>query len=302
MSASTAIRGESQPLLAPASPLQAAVIFAATSLLFFACLYVALPFLRQMKTSWFVCFNLVLALPMFSLVGCALWAYKHEGHPLRWPVLRERFRLGRMGFSSWIWTAGLAIFMFGGRYADLMALFVALVAIAVDREMTRQRKFRMAVVVAVFIGISWLVWLNRAFFIAIPLHPFPQVLQQFLARLTGSNSFMDFPMRGHWWIAIYYAVVLLFGNIAGEELWWRGYLLPRQEVASGRTAWLYHGLLWAGFHLFIQTTAWDLIRMMPTCCALAFVAQHRKNSWPGIFAHTVGNLGIMIGIVRGVIA
>jgi hypothetical protein len=103
-------------------------------------------------------------------------------------------------------------------------------------------------------------------------------------------------------IAIYYAVVLLFGNIAGEELWWRGYLLPRQEVASGRIAWLYHGLFWAGFHLFIQTTAWDLIRMMPTCCALAFVAQHRKNSWPGIFAHTVGNLGIMIGIVRGVIA
>src|ERR1700752_545009 len=107
MSASTAKRGESQPLLAPASPLQAAVIFAATSLLFFACLYVALPFLRQKNTAWFVCFNLVLALPMFLLVGCALFAYTHERHPLRWPALRDRFRLRMMGLSSWIWTVGL---------------------------------------------------------------------------------------------------------------------------------------------------------------------------------------------------
>ncbi len=293
--------GTSEASAPPASPRQAVLIFAATSLLFFACLYVALPFLRQRNTTWFVCFNLVLALPMFLLVGCAFLAYAHERRPWRWPALRDRFRLRMMGLCSWIWTVGLAIFMFGGRYADLIALFVVFVAIGTDQELKRQRKFAMSGLVAMFTGFSWLVWLTRPFFITIQLHPFPQALQQFLSHLTAPDSFMDLPLRGHWWIAVYYAVVLLFGNIAGEELWWRGYLLPRQESASGSVAWIYHGVFWAGFHLFLQATAWDLIHMVPTCCALAFVAQHRNSTWPGIFAHTVGNLGVMIGIVRGVI-
>ena len=296
------MRSKSPLLPAPASPLQAALIFAGTSMVFFGCLYIALPLLRKIGASWFICFNMVLALPMFLLVLFALSAYKREGHALRWPALRDRFRLGRMNISSWVWTVGLAIFMFGGRYADVAALSVTLLALGLDTELTRQKKLRTMVLVAMFIGASWLLWLTQPFFATITLHRFPQVVQDFLTHLNNPSSFMDIPLRGHWWIAIYYAVVLLAGNIAGEELWWRGYLLPRQEVASGPRAWIYHGSLWAGFHLFLQMTAWDLIRMMPTCCALAFVAQHRKSTWPGVFAHTAGNLGIMIGIIRGIAA
>jgi membrane protease YdiL (CAAX protease family) len=91
-----------------------------------------------------------------------------------------------------------------------------------------------------------------------------------------------------------------FSVLSDKSKRWRGYLLPRQEAASGSVAWLFHGLLWAAFHLFFQATAWDMIRMMPTCCALAFVAQYRKCTWPGIFAHTVGNSGILIGIIHGI--
>ena len=95
---------------------------------------------------------------------------------------------------------------------------------------------------------------------------------------------MGIPLAGRWWLGAYYAAVLLLGNVAGEELWWRGYLLPRQELAHGRAAWLVHGALWAGFHLFFQWTLWDLVRMLPTCCALAFVAQHCRNTWSGVVA------------------
>jgi membrane protease YdiL (CAAX protease family) len=289
------------PHTVPSSPLQAACVFGATSLIFVVCLYGILPLLRRIQTYWFVCFNLVLAMPMFALVGLAFWAIKREGRSLQWPVIRDRFRLGAMDFSSWIWTASLAVFMFGGHYADLTAVGVAFAAIAFDRKSAPKLKLRLAACVTLFVSISWLLWLSRPFLAAIPYHPFPRVLQEFLAHMATSGSFMGISTHGHWWIALYYAVVLLFGNIAGEELWWRGYLLPRQELASGSIAWLYHGLFWAGFHVFIQATVWDLIRMVPTCCALTFVAQHRKNTWPGIFAHTAGNLGIMIGIVRGVL-
>jgi hypothetical protein len=193
------------------------MIFAATSLLFFVCLYVVLPSLRHLKTNWFVCFNLVLAMPMFVLVGLAFRAFQHEGYPLRWPVFRDRFRLGMMDVSSWIWTASLAVFMFGGRYADLMAVCGAFVAIALDHNLTRRPKFQLAALVAVFVSISWLLWLSRPFLITVPLHPFPQVLKEFLAHLTARDSFMGMPTRGHWWIALYYAVVLAFGNIVAVQ-------------------------------------------------------------------------------------
>ena len=51
-------------------------------------------------------------------------------------------------------------------------------------------------------------------------------LREFLSQF-GSTSFMGIPLKGQWWIPFYYLMVLLAGNIAGEELWWRGYLLPR---------------------------------------------------------------------------
>jgi hypothetical protein len=74
-----------------------------------------LPLLRRHNISWFASFNLALAAPMFLLVGCALFAYAREGNQPRWQDLRDRFRLHRMDLTSWVWTSGLTIFMFGGR-------------------------------------------------------------------------------------------------------------------------------------------------------------------------------------------
>jgi membrane protease YdiL (CAAX protease family) len=47
------------------------------------------------------------------------------------------------------------------------------------------------------------------------------------------TSFMDVPLLGNWWmfIAIFLLLVL---NILGEELWWRSYIMPRQELSAGK--------------------------------------------------------------------
>jgi len=58
----------------------------------------------------------------------------------------------------------------------------------------------------------------------------------------GPKDFMGLPLHGAWWILVYYAVVILVCNIGGEELWWRGYVLPRQELAFGRARGLSTGL------------------------------------------------------------
>jgi hypothetical protein len=68
MSERTVSFGVSPPVR-PAPVYEAAIIFASTSLLFFACLYLLLPLLRLHHISWFTCYNLVLAAPMFVLVG-----------------------------------------------------------------------------------------------------------------------------------------------------------------------------------------------------------------------------------------
>jgi membrane protease YdiL (CAAX protease family) len=108
------------------------------------------------------------------------------------------------------------------------------------------------------------------------------------------NYFMEIPLKGNWWIPVGMLVFTLC-NVFGEEFWWRGYILPRQELSFGKWTWLIHGLLWNAFHLFMP---WEQIRLLPGSLALPFVAQLRKNTWPGIIAHFAINIPAFIGIVR----
>jgi hypothetical protein len=151
------------PPVRPAPLYEAAIIFASTSVLFFACLYLLLPFLRQHHISWFATYNLVLAAPMFMLVGCASLAYYQEGRRLRWPDVRDRFRLGRMSADTWFWTAALSIFMFGGRYASIAAFLLVLLALCFDRCAGLKRRVGMAFGVAVFLALSWGIWQSQPF-------------------------------------------------------------------------------------------------------------------------------------------
>ena len=118
----------------------------------------------------------------------------------------------------------------------------------------------------------------------------------------GPQDFMGLSLKGAWWILVYYALVMFVCNIAGEELWWRGYVLPRQELAFGKATWVIHGIFWSAFHLFMQPTFWDTVRMSITGVGLAFVAQRTRNTWPGIVGHSFGNLNFFLSLVRGVMS
>jgi hypothetical protein len=186
---------------------EAAIIFAATSLLFFACLYLLLPLLRLHHISWFTTYNLVLAAPMFILVGCAFLAYHLEGRRLRWPDVRDRFCLRKMSLDTWLWTAALAIFMFGGRYASLAAFILVLMALGLDRPLGLNRRVNMAFGVTVFLALTWGIWQAQPILTRIPLHALPSSLRDFLAHFARA-AFMGIPLHGQWWIAFYYILVL----------------------------------------------------------------------------------------------
>lgn len=90
-----------------------------------------------------------------------------------------------------------------------------------------------------------------------------------------------------------------FFNIVGEELLWRGYLLPRQATALGRQAWILNGFLWAIFHVGI---GWRIaILLLPIEFVVPYVVQKRRNTWLGIIIHGLYNgsgfLMVALGIV-----
>lgn len=88
-------------------------------------------------------------------------------------------------------------------------------------------------------------------------------------------------------------------NIFGEEFVWRGVLLPRQEAAFGRHAWLVNGvghlLLHASMGLPVLLTLW------PTAIILPYVVQARRNAWIGVVIHAAlngpGFLAVAFGLV-----
>jgi len=87
---------------------------------------------------------------------------------------------------------------------------------------------------------------------------------------------------------------VLFMNIMSEELWWRGYVLPRQEKQHGRYTWAIHGVLWAFFHAFKW---WAVPFMLITTWIIPFIAQRTGNTTPGIIIHLVLNgLGFLLSI------
>jgi membrane protease YdiL (CAAX protease family) len=87
-------------------------------------------------------------------------------------------------------------------------------------------------------------------------------------------------------------VFVLFMNIMSEELWWRGYILPRQEKQHGQYAWVVHGVLWAFFHIFKW---WAVPFMLITTWIIPFITQQTGNTTPGIINHLIINgLGILL--------
>ena len=71
-----------------------------------------------------------------------------------------------------------------------------------------------------------------------------------------------------------------------EEVYFRGFLLPRIPQALGRTAPLVHTVLFAVYHVW---TPW-LAPTDPWRAALTYVTLRTRSVVPGIVAHVVLNL------------
>ncbi|HNW74428.1 MAG TPA: CPBP family intramembrane metalloprotease [Bacteroidales bacterium] len=133
---------------------------------------------------------------------------------------------------------------------------------------------------------------------------FSMIIMKGLEFITGkfehSPAFMTFdPLtKGRYWLLLVWVPYWIL-NILGEEFLWRGVMLPRQEIAFGKHAWLIHGFGWGLFHIAF---GWQLlITLIPLIFIQSFIVQKTRNSWIGVIMHGGLNGPSFIAICFGLI-
>jgi membrane protease YdiL (CAAX protease family) len=199
---------------------------------------------------------------MGLVFAVSLIAYRLEGHPTSWPAFSARYRLGRMRGQDWLWTLAILV-----------------------------------VTAGVYFGLSFTARWLAAIPILAPHPAFPPELgPDGLAKVVPGQLF-GMPLKGQWWVAGVYFVGWVF-NILGEELFYRGWMLPRQEAAFGRYAWLVNGTMFTFQHTM---QPWNFLAIWPGALFMAYAVQRQRNTWMGIIQHGLMNLSLFVFVLRGVI-
>jgi membrane protease YdiL (CAAX protease family) len=197
---------------------------------------------------------------LFFLVS--LIAYKLDGHPFNKKVFVSRFRLDRMKGVDWIWTLAMIV---------------------------------IAIVTLVVLSFTQKLLKSTALFSPHPV--FPPDMVDMVNNLTPGVLF-EMPLKGEWWlIGVYF--VGWFLNIVGEEFWYRGWMLPRQEMAFGKYAWLVNGLMFNFQHTF---QPWNMLAMLPGSLFVSYAVQHQRKTWTSIIWHGLLNFSLLVFIIQGVIS
>lgn len=153
----------------------------------------------------------------------------------------------------------------------------------------RDWKFALGGLLLIFIGTGLIMGISKL------LH-----LQFGIPEIETTPSFMKFePFQGKERLLLLVWLVMFFFNIFGEELLWRGYILPRQELALGQSAWMLNSALWFVFHVAFGIDL--LILLLPILIVLPWCVQKTGNTMVGIWIHGLMNGPMFILVSLGII-
>ena len=88
-----------------------------------------------------------------------------------------------------------------------------------------------------------------------------------------------------WLLAAWFPFWII--NILGEEILWRGIVLPRQESSFGPRAWAFNAVGWGLFHVAFGWMM--LVMVLPILIVLPRAVQRTSNSWVGVCIHAALN-------------
>jgi CAAX protease family protein len=118
-----------------------------------------------------------------------------------------------------------------------------------------------------------------------------------LAKFLDSDVGKHF-LSGAWgWFAVI-VVLAIFNTVLGEELLFRGFLLPRMNGAFGRVDWLANGVLFAAYHLH---EPWVFLSPLADAVVLAYPTKRYRSAWIGIAVHSAQSVVIVIVVLTLVV-
>jgi uncharacterized protein len=104
--------------------------------------------------------------------------------------------------------------------------------------------------------------------------------------------------QGAWgWFAVC-AALALFNTVLGEELLFRGFLLPRMEGAFGKRDWLANGILFALYHIHVP---WIIPLALVDTAFLAYPARRYRSALLPIAVHSVQSVVILAAVLALVV-
>ena len=228
------------------------LIFFISSLIISISIYVLIPIvMKSFDVPFAVAYLGCFYIPFVGLFVTALILYKREGHKFSITEISTRLRLHKL-----------------------------------DKKSLKQLGIFFVVVGLGFLIASFLSQLisDNIKFLAVP-ESFPAGLNHNKEQVPG--YFMGFYVKGIWWYPALFLIGWVF-NIFGEELLFRGVLLPRNEKTFGDKAWIFQGILWGSWHIYWY---WQFIPIILfVALPLVFIVQRSKNTWFGIIIHGTMNL------------
>ena len=117
------------------------------------------------------------------------------------------------------------------------------------------------------------------------------------AKVLDSDATQSF-LSGNWgWFSLI-LVWFVFNTVLGEELLFRGLLLPRMNGVFGRGDWAANGVLFAVYHVHVPW-AFPATVLFDTF-AMAYPTKRYQSAWIGIAVHSVQSV-VLAAIILAVV-
>jgi membrane protease YdiL (CAAX protease family) len=131
------------------------------------------------------------------------------------------------------------------------------------------------------------------------LFPFVAEPAAFALRTALETPEVRSQLVGAWGAWCLFVVSAVFNTFLGEELLFRGLLLPRMAGAFGRGDWLANGVLFALYHLH---QPWGMLGSAITGAFFyALPSRYFRCAWFGVIAHSGQSIFLAIVILKLVI-
>jgi uncharacterized protein len=147
-------------------------------------------------------------------------------------------------------------------------------------------------------GRTWLVVIPLAVglgleeLIALPA-PISRNFGEFLSSDAGQSMF-----HGSWGLFGLFITLGIFNTVLGEELLFRGVLLPRMRGAFGERDWVANGVLFAAYHLHVP---WVIPTGLLDMFLLSYPAKRYQSTWVSIAAHSAQTVVLSLLVLTIVI-